>query len=72
MPIRRNGMNSKDDANAKKFSEPRSWAAKWCGHSLYQAEGPAETPPRNGRKFAEPKGWSVKWSGSGLFPDRKR
>jgi hypothetical protein len=65
-------MDTKNDPNAKKFSEPRSWAAKWCGHGLAGAESRPKAPKTNGKKFTEPRGWSAKWSGGGLFPGRKR
>jgi len=65
-------MDTRNDANAGKFSEPRSWAAKWCGYSLSEAESRPKAPKTNGRQFTEPRGWSARWSGGGLFPDRKR
>jgi len=65
-------MDTKNDPNAKKFSEPRSWSAKWCGHGLSEAKSHPEVPKTNGRKFTEPRGWSAKWSGGGLFPGRER
>lgn len=65
-------MDTKNDPNAKKFSEPRSWAAKWCGHGLSDTRSHPEAPKTNGKKFAEPRGWSAKWSGGGLFPGRER
>jgi hypothetical protein len=65
-------MDTQNDPNAKKFMEPRSWAAKWCGHGLSGAESHPEAAKSNGKKFTEPRGWSAKWSGGGLFPGRKR
>lgn len=65
-------MDNKHDPNAKKFTEPRSWAAKWCGSGLAGADNRPDVPKTNRKKFGKPCGWSAKWSGSGLFPGRKR
>jgi hypothetical protein len=67
-------MAKKADHNAGKFAEPRSWAAKWCGHSLAAGQEPDPAPEAsgNGRKFAEPRGWAAKWCSGGLgFPRPK-
>jgi hypothetical protein len=65
-------MDTRNDPNANKFPEPRSWAAKWCGRGLARDESRPQAPKTNSKKFAEPRGWSAKWSGGGLFPGRKR
>lgn len=64
-------MDTRNDPNAKKFTEPRSWAARWCGHGLARTESRPEAPKSNGKKFIEPRGWSAKWSGGALYGDRE-
>jgi hypothetical protein len=65
-------MNTQNDPNAKKFTEPRSWAAKWCGRGLAGAEPRPQAAKSDAKKFAEPRGWAAKWSEGGLFPHPKR
>lgn len=65
-------MDTQQDPNAKKFTQPRSWAAKWCGHGLAPTPDRPKTKKRNGGKFAEPRGWSAKWSGGALWEGRDR
>ena len=62
-------MDAKKDRNAGKFAEPRSWAARWCGHGL---NTPGPRPQRvepNEKRFIKPRGWSAKWCGGGLGVD---
>lgn len=65
-------MDTRNDPNAKKFAEPRSWAARWCGHSLARLQSRSKAAKSNGNKFTEPRGWSAKWSGGALFGGRQR
>jgi hypothetical protein len=63
-------MGTQEDRNAKKFAEPRGWAAKWCGYGLDDRRGPTTLvrtyAHSSVRKFAEPRGWAAKWCGDGL------
>ncbi|MGD2179262.1 MAG: hypothetical protein PVG71_15730 [Anaerolineae bacterium] len=63
-------MSTQDDRNARKFEEPRSWAAKWCGYGLTAKRRRRESPPHEGEKFGEPRGWSAKWCDGGLGSER--
>jgi hypothetical protein len=59
-------MKTQADRNARKFAEPRSWAAKWCGHGLTTGRNRPQALSPMGKTFAEPRGWSAKWCGGGL------
>lgn len=59
-------MSTGVDPNERKFTQPRSWAAKWCGYGL--SDEKRTSAARRGHRvaFAEPRGWSLKWCSEGL------
>lgn len=59
-------MTTQADRNAGKFAEPRSWAAKWCGHGLAAERRTEAAPQPSRRPFAEPRGWAARWCSNGL------
>ena len=59
-------MTTRADRNLRKFAEPRSWAAKWCGYGLAARQSSPKASQSSGKKFAEPRGWSAKWCSGGL------
>ena len=59
-------MNTKTGANRGKFAEPRSWAAKWCGHGLAAADNRPPVTQSVTKTFATPRAWSAQWCGRGL------
>ena len=65
-------MEPRANANERKFSEPRSWAGKWCGYGLTAGEPQPSDVKRKEGRFSEPRGWSAKWCGKGLFKGRER
>jgi hypothetical protein len=65
-------MTQRADGNQRKFAEPRSWAAKWCGYGLNEGETQSRAVKRKEGRFSEPRGWSAKWCGKGLFNGGER
>ncbi len=59
-------MNKETDRNARAFTEPRSWSAKWCGYGLAAGRSRPKATATGGKPFAEPRGWSAKWCSRGL------
>jgi hypothetical protein len=65
-------MADRADRNEGKFTEPRSWAGKWCGYGLEGKATQSKAVERKGGRFAKPRGWSANWCGRGLFNGRER